>query len=143
MGNTPTENENPLWRFENKASWLLDDSQNEMTWISGDNAYIMKLTSKVPKLIKKQIHALFSKLVSKEQYKDALWAIHPGGKAIIDGIQESLKLSHKDTQESRDVLNDYGNMSSPTILFVLKQLAQKRHEKKWTFALGLAGLSIE
>lgn len=144
VGNSPTKKETPLWRFENKASWLLADSQNEMSWISGDNAYIMKLTSKVPKLIKNQIHALFSKLVSKEQYNDALWAIHPGGKAIIDGIQDSLKLHKNDTLDSREILNNYGNMSSPTILFVLKQLIKKRHKKKWTFALGFGpGLCIE
>jgi len=55
-----------------------------------------------------------------------------------------LKLSKEDTLDSRKVLNDYGNMSSPRILFVLSQLAKKRHQKKWTFALGFGpGLSIE
>lgn len=144
VGCQPTAKETPLWRFEQKASWLLEDTENEMTWISGNNAYVMKLTSKVPKIIKKKIHTLFSRLISKEQYNDALWAIHPGGKAIIDGIEEALKLSKQDTLESRQVLHDYGNMSSPTILFVLSELIKKRHEKRWTFALGFGpGLSIE
>ncbi|MCW8931263.1 MAG: type III polyketide synthase [Gammaproteobacteria bacterium] len=61
VGNTPTEKETPLWRFENKASWLLDDTQNEMSWSSGDNAYVMKLTSQVPKIKKnKSTHYLQS-----------------------------------------------------------------------------------
>ena len=54
------------------------------------------------------------------------WCIHPGGRRIVDTIHKALQLPEGKLQACYDVLRDYGNMSSPTILFVLKELM---HEK--------------
>ncbi len=50
------------------------------------------------------------------------WAIHPGGKKILETIQQELELTRQDVEVSYEVLRNYGNMSSPTILFVLKEI---------------------
>jgi len=54
----------------------------------------------------------------------AHWIIHPGGKSIIDGVQGMYELRDQQVSGSRSVLRDYGNMSSPTVLFVLNKLLQ-------------------
>ncbi len=50
------------------------------------------------------------------------WAVHPGGKSILDKVEQELRLKPEQIQSSRKVLRDYGNMSSATSLFVLKEI---------------------
>ena len=52
------------------------------------------------------------------------WLLHPGGRKVIDRVQESLGLTNDEVALSRRVLRNYGNMSSPTVLFVLHELMQ-------------------
>ena len=75
------------------------------------------------------------------------WAIHPGGKAILDKVQTELELTPEQTQASRNVLYRYGNMSSATSLFVLKELldtgsVEKSDERVCAIAFG-PGLTVE
>jgi predicted naringenin-chalcone synthase len=58
------------------------------------------------------------------------WCIHPGGKRILTSIEKSAGITSKDLHDSYHVLNDYGNMSSPTILFVLKEIMDSFKTKK-------------
>jgi predicted naringenin-chalcone synthase len=51
-----------------------------------------------------------------------IWAIHPGGRSVLDAVETALSLGPKALWASRDVLERYGNMSSATIMFVLKRL---------------------
>jgi chalcone synthase len=53
------------------------------------------------------------------------WAVHPGGPAILDQVEAKLKLTHDKMQGSRDILSEYGNMSSSSVLFVLDQIRQR------------------
>lgn len=50
------------------------------------------------------------------------WAIHPGGKRILDSVQSALQLTDEQMLPSRTVLRDFGNMSSPTVLFIIDHL---------------------
>jgi predicted naringenin-chalcone synthase len=75
------------------------------------------------------------------------WGVHPGGKAILDKVQTELELRPEQTQASRDVLYRYGNMSSATSLFVLKELldtasVETREERVCAIAFG-PGLTVE
>jgi predicted naringenin-chalcone synthase len=75
------------------------------------------------------------------------WAIHPGGRRIIEKIQSACELSDRMVADSYEILRRYGNMSSPTILFILKQILAK-HQVGAPFQNGIAlafgpGLSIE
>ena len=58
------------------------------------------------------------------------WAVHPGGVRIVEAVKKSLGLTERDIGASLSVLNNYGNMSSPTILFILKEILQ-RIESDW------------
>ena len=73
------------------------------------------------------------------------WAVHPGGRAILDKVQESLHLKPDALEAARTILRDYGNMSSATILFVLKEMLDSAETDRATLcamAFG-PGLTVE
>jgi predicted naringenin-chalcone synthase len=66
------------------------------------------------------------------------WVMHPGGRKVIDRVQESLGLSDDDVAVSRHVLRNYGNMSSPTVLFVLNEFMKNGDAKAGDLGVMLA-----
>lgn len=101
--------------------------QEDMAWQLSSNGFLMTLSNHVPKLIKEEIKNLLESSLAKLNLsidKITDWAIHPGGKNILEAVEQSLDLKHEDLAKSYDVLKNYGNMSSPTILFVLKEIMQ-------------------
>jgi predicted naringenin-chalcone synthase len=52
------------------------------------------------------------------------WAVHPGGRSVLDAVERALELRPRALEGSREVLRRYGNMSSPTILFVLAAMLE-------------------
>lgn len=111
------------------ASCLIEDSEDEMSWKIGDHGFEMRLTGRVPELIESHLERWLSQWLSThniEASKVANWIVHPGGPRIIDAVQSALKLQDSDLQISREILKSRGNMSSPTVLFILKQLLEDR-----------------
>ncbi len=103
--------------------------RNEMAWNIGDNGFQMALTAYVPALIEEGIPALAHSMA--EELADSRvghWAIHPGGKRIVEACGSALGLSEHDLRHSYGVLNDFGNMSSPTVLFVLDRIRRQISE---------------
>lgn len=111
------------FRLTDFESRLIPNSKNEMSWKVSPTGFLMTLSSDVPKSIKESLiqQSLFDKAP-----RTVDWAIHPGGKQIIDGIASVLQLENSTVQHSRHILNTYGNMSSATILFVLKEMMIKK-----------------
>jgi predicted naringenin-chalcone synthase len=73
------------------------------------------------------------------------WAVHPGGRAILDKVETSLGLKDK-LSESRSILKKYGNMSSATVLFVLREILNKPSNGKMETVMSMAfgpGLTVE
>jgi predicted naringenin-chalcone synthase len=96
-----------------------------MTWRIGDHGFEMTLSSKVPALIGQHLPDwLESWLASRHRKLSDIrsWAIHPGGPAIVDAVIAALHLPDRAAAASRSVLADFGNMSSPTLLFILERL---------------------
>ena len=127
---------------------LDDNSEEEMAWKIGDFGFEMRLSAYVPAVIQKGIKTLTEELLkgAKEKQID-YYAIHPGGKKIVDVIERELELKPDDTYISREVLRKYGNMSSPTVLFVLQEFrdklqAQDDQKNILSFAFG-PGLTLE
>ena len=136
----------PAIEIKSFHSTLLHDGVDEMAWHISDKGFIINLTSYVSQLINGSIKEMLESIGVKSNEID-YWAVHPGGKKILDDFREALDLSFDKLKQSYDVLNDFGNMSSPTVLFVLKQViesnkATKIGEKIFTAAFG-PGLSIE
>ena len=119
-----------------------------MGWNIGDMGFEMKLTSKVSKLILKHIPAVAAKLLDKAHISaDDIdgYAIHPGGRKILEAAETALGFSNGGNKFSYEVLRDYGNMSSASILFVLEKILydNSTHGKNILgFAFG-PGLTVE
>ncbi len=99
--------------------------KKDMAWEISSKGFLMTLSSYIPQLIKEDIELLISAAIKKKgiTIQDiAYWCIHPGGKKIVDVIEEKLYLREDQTKFARKVLAENGNMSSPTILFVLKEI---------------------
>lgn len=99
--------------------------KNDMSWKLSSKGFLMTLSGYVPDLVKEDFDGLVTKAlnnaaVNKEDITH--WCIHPGGKKILEAIEKSISLPTEKLRYSYDVLNDYGNMSSPTILFVLQKI---------------------
>lgn len=98
------------------------------------------LSPKVPDIAAKAARFLWGKLSGKTKKKFDHYAIHPGGRLILDRIEKELHLKSKDMISSRTVLRDFGNMSSPSILFVLKDIWEKhRFQDQETVAMFTFG----
>lgn len=110
---------------------LIDaDSMDAMTWAIGDTGFLMGLSSSVPGVIAHNLPAYLETLLCPHGLTpDAVdfWAIHPGGRAIVEKAQEVIDLPDAAVHDSLDVLRQYGNMSSPTILFILKRSLDQHH----------------
>ncbi|MEO8762446.1 MAG: type III polyketide synthase [Bacteroidia bacterium] len=135
-----------LLKINSFNSLILHNGYNDMAWQLSETGFLMNLTSYVSTLIKENIKLMLDSLAINPTEID-YWAIHPGGKKIIDDFFETLQVDKSKAAESYDVLKNYGNMSSPTVLFVLKKVIEKptSHKKGETIfsaAFG-PGLSIE
>jgi len=99
--------------------------RNDMAWELSSKGFLMTLTGYVPDLIKEDFKDLAKKALDAGKLLTSditHWCIHPGGKKILEAIAKSIDLKNESLQYSYDVLRDYGNMSSATILFVLKKI---------------------
>lgn len=127
---------------------LLTDGEKDMAWNIGDFGFEMKLSAYVPNLIQNGIESLISTLTSNlEKSEINHYAIHPGGKKILTVIEEELGIEKAANQFAHQVLRQYGNMSSPTVLFVLKEVLNNLiQENEGDNVLSLAfgpGLTLE
>lgn len=107
---------------------LLPDSDGEMVWEVGNRGFDLHLSTSIPRLIGEHVPPEVRRLLDGAPWPE-LWAIHPGGRGIVDVLQELFGLSGEQTSPSRDVLRHYGNMSSVTILFVLKEMKRRLSEE--------------
>ncbi|MCX2741248.1 type III polyketide synthase [Pontibacter anaerobius] len=129
---------------------LAPAGKRDMAWHIGDTGFEMTLSSYVPDLIKKGIKQLTERLLQGLKTTASeikLFAIHPGGRRILEVIEQELGMSRHDNRFAYQVLRDFGNMSSATVLFVLKELMQtltpqEQNEPVLSFAFG-PGLTLE
>jgi predicted naringenin-chalcone synthase len=129
---------------------LIYKGKADMAWHLTSTGFLMKLSAYIPQLIEQDFKIFFNEAMQHAslQFNDiGHWAIHPGGRKILEVVSKSLDLQNQDLANSYQVLNDYGNMSSPTILFVLKSILNANHfDEKKPFTFGAAfgpGLTLE
>jgi len=127
-------------------SLIIHKGRNEMAWQITEKGFIMNLTSYVSELINGSLEEFLTN-ISLNKKDVNYWAIHPGGKKILDDFSETLGLEKSVLKQSYDVLKKYGNMSSATVLFVLKKVIEdniniNKGETIFSAAFG-PGLSVE
>lgn len=129
---------------------IIPVGKKDMAWHISNFGFEMTLSAYVPDLIEQGIHVLTQNLLSNLPVTAndiSLFAIHPGGKRILEVIEKQLHLSPDDNCHAYEVLRRYGNMSSPTVLFVLQSLQKSLHASQQgthilSFAFG-PGLTLE
>ncbi|MBE7209458.1 MAG: type III polyketide synthase, partial [Gluconacetobacter diazotrophicus] len=111
-----------LDRFE---SHLVPDTAPLITWRIGDRGFDMLLSGRVPGAISRALSGPHRPALLSDP--SALWAVHPGGRSVLDAVSDALQLPPDALADSRAVLRDHGNMSSGTILFVLARILAAAH----------------
>lgn len=117
------------WQVVDTGSVVIADSKQAMSWSIGDNGFDMRLSSDVGDKIEEQLAGWLIAWLGKHQLgvKDiAYWGVHPGGPRIVSAVKTSLGLSDDDLSTSRAILARHGNMSSPTVLFILNEFQRAR-----------------
>lgn len=128
---------------------LTGEGEEDMDWTIGDHGFEMRLTARVPRIIGQEIGGVADSMLGEGA--DVLddidaWAVHPGGRSVLDRVQDGLGLPDEMMRHSRDVLRDYGNMSSATILFILERLLSDESLEDGARVAGLCfgpGLTVE
>ena len=130
-------------------SEIVPKGKDDMSWVIASTGFLMTLSGYVPDLIQADFESLMNKAMDKSgitkediQY----WCIHPGGKRILDAISKSLDFNGPELSQSFEVLKEYGNMSSPTVLFVLKKIMDTLQSGESANIFGAAfgpGLTME
>lgn len=139
----------PYYSIEGFESAITEKGKEDMAWSIGDHGFNMTLSTYVPDILSSELNSFLEPIFKKYEITQDdinLWGIHPGGRAILDKVESTLSLGKNTLGASRSVLANYGNMSSATILFVLKELLDGRTENEAQKTLAMAfgpGLTIE
>ncbi|HLV06477.1 MAG TPA: type III polyketide synthase, partial [Croceibacterium sp.] len=126
-------------------SLTLEDSQDLITWTIGDTGFSMVLSGEVPGRLADALDdpEVARAVTGGAPVKDIHgWAVHPGGRSIVDAVERGLALDADKLSASRAVLREYGNMSSATVLFVLRRLWDEQPATGVALAFG-PGLAME
>ncbi|WP_454698670.1 type III polyketide synthase [Arthrobacter humicola] len=143
----------PLLQLDHFETVLTPVGEESMAWNIGDEGFEMVLGNYVPHIIDDHIIGALEPLLARDEslrglpYRDIThWAIHPGGRSILDKVQSRLELTDEQLVPARETLRKFGNMSSATVLFVLKHIAglppQDGDERICSMAFG-PGLTVE
>ncbi len=132
--------------YSHSASYVVPNTESAMSWRIGDNGFSMSLASNVPDLIRTNLPSFIESWLTQNRLsvRDVKgWAVHPGGPRILDAVEEALQLDPEALSTSRQILSECGNMSSPTVLFILERLLAVG-DKLPCLVLGFGpGLTIE
>jgi predicted naringenin-chalcone synthase len=108
------------------GSAVLPGTSDYITWRVGDSGFELHLSGQVPSAIRHHLPSALPALLSGiERQHVTLWAVHPGGRTILDAIEGGLGIPTDALASSRRILRDYGNMSSATVLFVLREMMDR------------------
>ncbi|WP_309128682.1 type III polyketide synthase [Microbacterium sp.] len=126
----------PAFGLDRFHTAIAPQGEKDMAWTIGDSGFEMVLSTAVPQIIGESIHTALRPLWGHEPELSAAfeqgrigdpvahWAIHPGGRSILDRVQDRLALSDAQLQPAREILRACGNMSSATVLFVLRSILE-------------------
>ncbi|VAI21690.1 unnamed protein product [Triticum turgidum subsp. durum] len=122
--------ERPLFEMAFATQTTIPETENEITTRLMKGGLDFHVSIRVPKLLKSNIERClidtFKSIGISAEWNDLFWAIHPGGRAILDHVEQLLGLGVEKLAASRRVLREYGNMSAATVIFVLDELRRRR-----------------
>jgi predicted naringenin-chalcone synthase len=115
------------WRLAATGSYLFPGTADAMSWSVGNHGFVMTISSELPRLIQENLGGWLASWLDGNGLAVAdvkSWAVHPGGPKIVEAVETAMGLRREQTATSRAVLAEHGNMSSATVLFILKSLLE-------------------
>jgi alpha-pyrone synthase len=129
--------------LETPFATALPDSADLIRWDIGDQGFAMHLSGNVPSRIADALKDPgLVETIRGDPAAITHWAVHAGGRSILDAVGHALNLPEERLAASRAVLHDYGNMSSATLMFALSSLMPVEPETGVALAFG-PGLAAE
>ncbi|RYY89837.1 MAG: type III polyketide synthase [Chitinophagaceae bacterium] len=139
--------EEPGLVVEGFYSEVVPKGRRDMAWELSSTGFLMTLSGYVPDLIEEDFRAITERALARQGLNASdvsHWCLHPGGKRILDAVHKSMGFVNGELQASRNVLQQYGNLSSATILFVLKEMLAGNAPVPKLFAAAFGpGLTME
>jgi predicted naringenin-chalcone synthase len=132
-------------RMDGFSSIVVPEAGDMITWRIGDDGFDMTLSGLVPVTLAHALPDWEREMLDGLPASDVdLWAVHPGGRSILDAVEHGLALRQGALAESRAVLRDHGNMSSASVMFVLAAMMRRAQAGQRGCALAFGpGLSAE
>jgi len=128
-------------------SEVIPKGRRDMAWELSSTGFLMTLSGYIPDLVEEDFARVAEKALNKENHSisDVTdFCIHPGGKRILEAVHKSLGFTNGQMKHSYDIMKQFGNLSSATILFVLKRIMQEKKQIKKLFAAAFGpGLTVE
>lgn len=156
VGADPIASENPLYEIKWSGEMVVPDSMGAIDGHLMEAGMFYNLKPDIPKLVSTSIEEFVMDAraeAENTECNDLFWAVHPGGVAILNQIENQLKLAPEKLSASREILRDYGNMASACVLFVLDRLRVRSKEghasttgegKEFGLLIGIGpGLTME
>jgi chalcone synthase len=129
VGSDPIpEVERPLFEIQWSGEMVVPDSETAIDGHLMEAGMYYHLRPEIPKLVSKSIEEFVGDARAQAENKECnelFWAVHPGGAAILNQIENQLALVPEKLAASREILRNYGNMASACVLFVLDQIRNK------------------
>ncbi len=127
---------------------VTSEGEEDMDWTIGDQGFEMRLTAQVPRIVGREIAGVVGTMLGGADPLTEIeeWAVHPGGRSVLDRVQSGLGLPDAAMRHSRAILREFGNMSSATILFILRRILKDDSIGNGARIAGLAfgpGLTVE
>ena len=132
-------------RVDGFFSGLVPQASDQITWHIGDSGFDMHLSGLVPFTIAHVLPRISERMLGGAKPSEVdLWAVHPGGRSILDAVEHGLDLPDGTLAESRAVLREIGNVSSATVMFVLRNMMAKQQPGQFGCAIAFGpGVSAE
>jgi predicted naringenin-chalcone synthase len=130
-------------------SEIIPKGKKDMAWELSSTGFQMTLSSYIPDLIESDFAAIAGRALhhyNGQAGPVSHWCIHPGGRKILEAVHKSMQFTNGDLDNSYEILKEYGNMSSPTILFVLQRIMDQLDYRQSNMIFGAAfgpGLTAE
>jgi predicted naringenin-chalcone synthase len=134
------------WRVQASGTLLMPESEEAMSWRIGDHGFRMTLSPLVPERIRSHLAGWLTEWLGEQglAIEDVgSWAVHPGGPRILDAVEAALELPDEALAVSRDILRTHGNMSSPTVLFIVERMRREEAPRPCVALAFGPGLVVE
>jgi len=113
------------WEVAGSGSYIVPNTTDAMMWKVGDHGFDMRLNTQVPEIVEEWLPQWLPGWLHKFDLTISdinSWAVHPGGPRILACVESCLGLKEGALDISREILSECGNMSSPTVLFILERM---------------------